>query len=330
MGHISVKQMARLGLLFVVMAAVIAACSGRTENPSSTAGNRAATGDKPGTKIFKAENGEIEIPANPQRIVAIQFVGDLLALGVKPVGVGSIVLSNSEQLKDELAGVADVGDVSVEKVLELAPDLIVAPSYLPPEVIEKLGKIAPTVTLPWGGFAGSDPLEEVRTFGRMLGKEKEAEAWIARYKEKAAQAKQKLAGVIGPGETAASYEIWAKNLWVWDKNQRAGYNLFATLGLTPPDKVKKDVFEPGKSRDISQEVLPEYAADHMFVTVYQEDGGAERAKELMDNSIWKNLPAVKNNRVYLLNLKQFWFSDGLSLEKQLDILTETILSRNQK
>ncbi len=330
MRRVGIKQTVWVGLLFIVMAAVIAACGGRTENHSSAAGERPASGEKPETKIFKAENGEVEIPANPQRIVAIQFAGDLLALGVKPVGVGSLVLNNSEHLKDELAGVADVGDVSVEKVLELAPDLIIVPSYLPPEVTEKLGKIAPAVALPWGGFAGADPLEEVRTFGRMLGKEKEAEAWIARYKEKAEQAKQKLAGVIGPGETAASYEIWAKNLWIWDKNQRAGYNLFTMLGLTEPDKVKKDVFEPGKSRDISQEVLPDYAADHMFVTVYQEDGGAERAKELMDNPLWKSLPAVKNNRVYLLNLKQFWFSDGLSLEKQLDILTETILFRKSK
>lgn len=155
----------------------------------------------------------------------------------------------------------------------------------------------------------------MKTVGALLGREKEAEAFITRYKQKAEEAKAKLQEVIGPDETVGTYSIWAKNFWVWPKTRDAGYNLYEMFGLKPLDKIEKEVF-PTTGADISLEVLPEYAADHMFVTVYEPDGGAERAQEVMNGSIWKNLPAVKNNHVYKLDNKEFWMVDGLNLEKQ--------------
>ena len=35
------------------------------------------------------------------------------------------------------------------------------------------------------------------------------------------------------------------------------------------------------------------AADYMFVTVYDADGGGDRAKEILESAIWKSLPAYK-------------------------------------
>ncbi|ALS25155.1 MULTISPECIES: ABC transporter substrate-binding protein [Paenibacillus] len=320
--------------LMIWLVIALAACggqagSGASNAPAEQTGDSSPVTDK-STKIFKAANGDVEIPVHPQRIVAITFLGDLLALGVKPVGAGSIALNNSVLLEKELEGVADVGDVSVEKVLELNPDLIIVPTYLPSETVEQLKKIAPTVAIPSVGLEGGDPLEELKTFGVMLGKEKEAEAFIARYKQKAEEAKAKLNGIIGPDETVGSYSIWAKNLWVWPKTRDAGYNLFEMLQYKPQDKIAKEIFPDGKGKDISLEVLPEFAADHMFITVYEPDGGAERAKEVANGAIWQGLPAVKNNHVYYLDYKKFWMIDGLNLEKQLDILVDLIVKQNQK
>ncbi|MNW22698.1 Iron(3+)-hydroxamate-binding protein YxeB precursor [compost metagenome] len=62
--------------------------------------------------------------------------------------------------------------------------------------------------------------------------------------------------------------------------------------------------------------------------VYDGDGGAERAEELMQSELWKNLPAVKNNKVYIVNIDDFSPSDINALYKQLD-LQIGILSRSQ-
>ncbi|MGG6312321.1 ABC transporter substrate-binding protein [Paenibacillus macerans] len=332
----------------LLMTIVLAACGGQNGGNAANTANDAAANDsaagnaqagngtentaegQAATKVYKDFKGEeITIPTDPQRIVSITHLGDLLALGVKPIGAGSLALENSVLLEKELEGVENVGDVSVEKVLELQPDLIIVPTYLPADIVDQLKKIGPVVTLATSGWEGIDPLEEVKTLGEMLGREQQAEEFIARYKQKAEEAKVKLSTVIGPGETVGTYSIWAKNFWVWPKTRDAGYNLYEMFGLKPQDKIEKEVF-PGAGADISLEVLPDYAADHMFVTVYEPDGGAERAQEVMNGPVWKNIPAVKNNHVYLLNYKEFWMVDGLNLEKQLDILVDLIVSQNQK
>lgn len=315
----------------LLLSFALTACGGNTGN-TGNAGNTAAEEKvepaEPQTKIFKDLKGEVEVPVNPERIVSITHLGDLAALGVKPVGGGSLAMENSILLKDELEGVENVGDVDVEKVLALNPDLIIVPSYFPAEDVEQLAKIAPTVTLATTGWEGIDPLEEVKTMGDLLGREKEAEEFITRYKEKAEEAKKKISEVIGADETIGTYSIWANNFWVWPTTRDAGYNLYEMFGLKPLSKIEADAFT-GTGIDISLEVLPDYAADHMFVTVYEPDGGAERAKEIMDGALWKNLPATQNNHVYLLDMKEFWMVDGLNLEKQVDILTDLIVSQNQ-
>lgn len=328
---------ALVGVLMLSFA--LTACGGNNANTANEANNASAGANnaaseekvestEPQTKIFKDLKGDIEVPVNPERIVSITHLGDLLALGVKPVGGGSLAIENSVLLADELEGVVNVGDVNVEKVLELNPDLIIVPSYYPAENVEQLAKIAPTVTLATTGWEGIDPLEEVKTMGELIGREKEAEEFITRYQQKAEEAKQKIAEVIGSDETIGTYSIWANNFWVWPTTRDGGYNLYEMFGLSPLPKIEADAFS-GTGIDISLEVLPDYAADHMFVTVYEPDGGAERAKEIMDGALWKNLPAVQNNHVYLLDMTEFWMVDGLNLEKQVDILTDLIVNQNK-
>lgn len=337
---LKIKHRLTTVLPILLLIVILAACGTTTgNNGSKSAGDSSnqeqSTNDKgtnaqAQTKEYTDFKGvKVDIPTNPQRIVSITHLGDLLALGVKPVGAGSLALDNSVLLKKELEGVASVGDVSVEKVLELQPDLIIAPTYLPADIKEKLVKIAPVVTLATAGWEGIDPLEEVRTVGKLLGREQQAEEFITRYEQKAKEAKEKLTQVIGQDETVGTYSIWAKNFWVWPKTRDAGYNLYQMFGLKPQSKIEKEVFS-GQGADISLEVLPDYAADHMFVTVYEPDGGAERAKEVMNGPVWRNIPAVKNNHVYMLNYKEFWMVDGLNLEKQLDILVNLVVSQNQK
>ncbi|MNC23159.1 Iron(3+)-hydroxamate-binding protein YxeB precursor [compost metagenome] len=54
---------------------------------------------------------------------------------------------------------------------------------------------------------------------------------------------------------------------------------------------------------ISIEVLPELGADHIFLL--QDDTNKALTAEFQSTSIWKNLSAVKDNRVYEENTAQW-------------------------
>jgi iron complex transport system substrate-binding protein len=329
-------------ILYVVLASMLllifAGCSNGQSNSaslpqsspiSSEAPNVAdeqAPVEQPTTKIYAALNGGIEVPVKPEKVVSLVFVGELLALGVQPIGTGTAFLETG-LFVEELKGSEPIGnEPSVEKILELEPELIIMHNFIGEEVIAQLSKIAPTVVMP---FNDRGPVERLEMFADLLDRQEEAEQFLLKYEEKAAAAKAELADYVGADETVAYYEIWGKSLWVMgEANGRGVYNLYHSLGLTPPAKVQQDVVELGKGIDISLELLPEYAADHMFVGVYAGDGGAERAEELMQSALWKNLPAVKQNQVYLINIDEFSPSDIHALYKQLDLQLE-ILSANR-
>ncbi|XBM35176.1 ABC transporter substrate-binding protein [Bacillus licheniformis] len=137
------------------------------------------------TRVVKTINGNVTVPANPKRVVTIGYAGTMLAFGIKPLGETGKYLG-SPYIKDQVSGIKDIGgkdgfSVSVEKVLELKPDLIVSMTNDSKEY-EKLSKIAPTVVYPFGTF--KDARDEMKTFGKLLGKEKEAREWTKTFNQK--------------------------------------------------------------------------------------------------------------------------------------------------
>ncbi|RXZ81931.1 helix-turn-helix domain-containing protein [Paenibacillaceae bacterium] len=69
---------------------VMSACG--TNGASETAAPQSSTKDlpaaekQPQTKIIKTVNGDVEVPLHPKRIIAGEYLGSLIALGITPVG----------------------------------------------------------------------------------------------------------------------------------------------------------------------------------------------------------------------------------------------------
>ncbi|MGX1724957.1 ABC transporter substrate-binding protein, partial [Bacillus haynesii] len=154
------------------------------------------------TRVVKTINGNVTVPANPKRVVTIGYAGTMLAFGIKPLGETGKYLG-SPYIKDQVSGIKDIGgkdgfSVSVEKILELKPDLIVSMTNDSKEY-EKLSKIAPTVVYPFGTF--KDARDEMKTFGKLLGKEKEAREWTKTFNQKMKAARAKIKDASVQGET---------------------------------------------------------------------------------------------------------------------------------
>lgn len=106
-----------------------------------------------------------------------------------------------------------------------------------------------------------------------------------------------MAGKLDPNETVGIYEVQDKDFYVMGQNMgRGGQAIYNALQLKAPAKIQKDVLDGQDWQKISLEVLPEFAADRMFVTSTSSGSakdGEKTLKDLTNSPIWKNLPTFK-------------------------------------
>lgn len=326
----SLKPIAYFVCAVFLTLTALAGCGSRAEpkqagtaEPSVPAANAAAGGTgkpEPQTRSYTQQNGKtVTIPARPQRVVAVEYLGDVLAVGTKPVGSVRHLIDSLSVYPDKVQGVEDIGDWSannLEKIVSLSPDLIIAAVYATPEQIEQLSKIAPTVVPPYQGL---DVFGRLKGIADIVGRPDEAAAWTARFEAKAKQAKEKLKPFIKEGETAAVFQITGKRFMAYGA-RNVGHVLYNVLGFAPPEPVKAKIAADVNFNiaDISPEVLPEYAADRIFIVNTSGDpDGDKKLAELKESAVWKNLPAVKNHKVYTISDKWSHYN-SLMLEWQLD------------
>ncbi|MDF2649693.1 MAG: hypothetical protein K0Q73_5498 [Paenibacillus sp.] len=252
-------------------------------------------------RIIKHFNGETQIEGEPKKIAVLDYrlADSLWALGIKPFAMTSYMgETNLEYMNgDPLKGVKNLGDEpNLEVILEAQPDLIIG-REIHAKIYDNLTKIAPTIILPnhdeWR-FA-------FRELGQVLGKEKKADEWLTGYDKKVEEAKKKLATKVGKDETVLYMRAMPKELRIHGPNQLFGATLSQDLGLKPIPQVESIK----KFETISMEKLLEINPDYLFIQVGGPVKGGDKEaekkyEELIQSSLWKNLKAVKNNRVYIV------------------------------
>lgn len=322
---VKVKQRSWIGLIILLLfLIVLGGCGNAAESESTkqSVSNNQATAD---TKIIKTVDGDVEIPANPQRIVTQGYLANFLVFDVKPVGAPYWELESPYTM--ELSeGITDIGQIdggSVEKILLLKPDLIVTVGG-DEKLNEQYRKIAPTLVIPYGTY--HEVHEEMRAFGEILGKEKEAEEWLQKFDEKVVKAKDSIKGLIKEGTTFSLMGPFGKEFYVYgDGVNRGGQAIYQQLGLTPPEIVRKDLIEPNiNALSISQEKIADYAGDYIFLDI---SGEAEFDEK---DPVWSTIEAVKNNRVFNLNPERFWPYDPIAVESQVEEIVSMLKDRLEK
>ncbi|XRD26962.1 ABC transporter substrate-binding protein [Lysinibacillus fusiformis] len=155
----------------------------------------------------------------------------MLALDVVPVGGVTANLNYAAFLKQhykdgEISNIGTDGKVSLEKILELKPDLIITWN---PEDVGKYEKIAPTIV--FAEDAHSSAIEEIKAMGSYLGRQKEAETFVNEFEDRIATAKEKINDVVPDGATFTIYEMFEKNATiVGNSSVSGGRALYQILG----------------------------------------------------------------------------------------------------
>ena len=302
--------MKKLMIPFIlILVLIISACS----NPTKTTTN--SDSKEKDTITYQSENGPVEVPAHSKRVIVLSsFAGNVMALGVPPVGVDSWSKMNP-RFESKLKNVEEVSDENLEKIIELHPDLIIGLSTM--KNVDKLKKIAPVVTFTYGKV---DYLTQHVEIGKLLNKQKEAQAWVDDFKQRAEKASEEIRAKIGSNATVSVVENFDKQLYVFGDHWGRGTELlYQAMKLNMPEKVKKMVEKDGYYA-LSQEALPEYAGDYLILSK-----NSDTDNSFQETDTYKEIPAVKNNHVFEVNAKEFYFNDPLTLDYQLETFKKDFL-----
>jgi len=280
----------------------LAACSSEADEPEKEAA----------TRTFEADNGEVEIPAEPERVVATGYAVPVLLevdaplVGISEWGRGTALMTDEDlatyEETDKVMG-ETADSINYDAVAEVEPDLIILGVPLPvlgDVNMDRLESIAPVVVLGPGrpddwkdlGARQSDAA------GRADAYEETQEA----YDERAAELSEKYADVLDGLQfghvgsygdiTAGQFHREFAGSW--------GTNIATDVGVEYYGEVKDP--SDGGSAEVSEypsiEELPDSLGDADVITYsLQTDGTpAESVQYVLDSPLWKNLPAVKDGR----------------------------------
>lgn len=259
--------------------------------------------------------GEVEIPANPERIVDLSGNSDILSiLGYKVVGTANSDAYDytkfptylEETLKGaEILGYSMQDTMDVEAVMNLNPDLIVI-STVQEKMYDQLSEIAPTVMIQLEALNWKD---DVKAFAKVFNKEDVANKWLADYEGKAKEAGDKIKAEYGENTTYLSFLASGGQFFIFDG---AGFGsvLYEDMGLAKPEGMpeQSDISLPV----VTYEGLASIKSDYIFLISTPED-----LKQLESNAIWNSLPAVKEGKVVVLESSPYFNQGYSSIGRQL-------------
>ncbi|GAB2808246.1 iron-siderophore ABC transporter substrate-binding protein [Actinocorallia aurea] len=301
----SLRRPAVVAAATASLALLLSACGSAENDPKDTAASPAAAAFP---VTITSSLGDAVITEEPERIVTLgQGAAETaIALGHVPVGVedyawGSddtgylpwvheAITAKGAELPKEFTGGEEL---DIEAIVELDPDLILAPwSGVTKEQFDLLSDIAPVVAYP--GAAWSTPWQdEINIVAKALGQPDKGADLIADIKKQLADAaatrpdyaKYQFSYIYntGPGTLGVFFPT----------EQRA--EMVAALGLKPDPIV--DTFEEvegTESATIGLENANKLKDTDVIFTFYSD---AKNREEIEAQPLYKAIPAIKNGAI---------------------------------
>ena len=287
----------------------LAACGGQDGSASVQAGSAAAEVPAGSVKVQTA-HGEAVVPQNPERVAVYDLgaVDTLSKLGVK-IGA-SVDSQNLAYLEAPLKDAVKAGTLfepNYEALNAYNPQLIVIGSRMAKDkVSSELAKLAPTIDM----TAQTDNMKEsakarIDAYGRIFGKQAEADALKAEIDKTFADAK---AAAQGKGKGLVIL-VNAGKLSAFGPDSRLGGWIHRDIGVPAADEAIK---EGSHGQPVSFEYIKEKNPDWLFVldrsAAIGEEGQA--AREVLNNPLVAQSTAWKKGQVVYLPPETYLATGG--------------------
>lgn len=311
MHHTRSSRLLRTTVALTTLGLLATACGGSGDPGSDDAAagpadDAVATTDDDGSPtVVPTAFGDVEVPDDPQRVVALGW-GDAetaLALGVEPVGASDWLAFGGEGVGPWAEGmytsppeIIETLEPDLERIASLSPDLILdVKSSGDPERHALLSEIAPTVGVPEGADAYLTPWDDqVRMIATALGRTEQGEAIIAEVEADVAAVAEAHPEWEGRTVTVATRTSEGWGAYV-EGDERVQF--LTALGFAQsPTIAGLDVSPTGFSVDLSDEQVDQLDADLVVAfPIFIE------ATAITDDPLWQQLPAVREDRAIVLD-----------------------------
>lgn len=275
--------------------------------------------------VMGIDEVEVEVPANPQRVVTLSepTLDGALALGVMPIGCttgrGQSTVSN--YLKDQAGDLPLVGSISTpnyEVIATLKPDLLLSDGTgidNDEDIVSILSEIAPFV---YTGYSGGHWERNFGNIANALNRQEEGERVVEDYYAFADEAKSQLEAYA---DNTFSIVRWQGNSAALILKELPSGMAINDAGLKRPPAQDKD--GPGHSYPVSLENLSEIDADYMFFgtlggsSVQNPNAGGsaaiDGAKRALEEAVkvpgFTDLKAYRDKHIILVD-GSMWLSTG--------------------
>jgi iron complex transport system substrate-binding protein len=281
-------------LALAAAAALALSACGDSSAASNDTTEQAAT-DASYPRTIEHHKGSTEVPAKPQRIVALDnSLVEAVVLLERPLvgGISSYrdLTGFPPYLGEAVADTEEVGPLEtpdLEAVAALEPDLIVSATVRHDALYDELSAIAPTVFVETTG-----PIwrENITFLGEVLGEEDKAAEVLDDYRARAKALGEAINDKAG-NPTISVVRFLDGPTRLYQKSSFSGH-ILADMGLARPAPQDVDDF----AAEIGEEQIRQADGDHIFVTSFS--GGEASKERFLRNPLWGQLEGVKAGNVH--------------------------------
>lgn len=298
---------------------VVTAACGADEGPSSGSGGSAEPGaPSSDTRTVDTPKGPVDVPADPQRIVAIDFQIPYILLDLEANLAGAIDLTGAKDGQPfqslEIIG-TDAGELNYEAIAAIDPDLVIGGDYQEAEY-EQLKDRYPTVLIP---AVGDEPgwKPQVEAVAEAINKADQLAAKEQQYQDRVKELQVEHADKLTAGKWATLGTYDGSGWYLYDAVGGPSTAL-ADLGLTFDDATTQ--VADGNVAQYSIEQLDQLGT--ATVLLFDDLGPPVTAPGAADtlkaNPLFQSLPAVQDQKVFDGEFNIIDYGDALRVLDEID------------
>ncbi|HHY12228.1 MAG TPA: cobalamin-binding protein [Firmicutes bacterium] len=283
------RRLSRLAVVALLMIFAISSLAGCTKTGGSDAGVNAKDGYP--MEVVDSTGRTVTIEAMPERIVSLAPSNTemLYACGLESKVVGVTTFCNyPEEVKDK-EKVGGFSDPSIEKIVALEPDLVLA-TTIHHKFLDEMENLGLTVLVMNAGSV-KEVMDEIQLLGKVSGNVDETKDVVSNMQGKVDQVKQALKDVSDDEKVKVFYMLWDEPIMTIGPNTLLNDVITLAGGVSVSGDAGTDY------PTYSLETLVDKDPEAIIFTVMGTGGGIDPERVKAQDG-WNAISAIKNDRIY--------------------------------
>ncbi|MSQ31889.1 MAG: ABC transporter substrate-binding protein [Dehalococcoidia bacterium] len=242
-------------------------------------------------------NGKVTIPSKPQRILTVSLGHDEVTYALVPAQ--RVVAVGEFTKKDEYSNVAKMSkDLPVvtrdpERITSFNPDIVIVSAYSKPELVASLNNVGILVVQTELNNHFDGRVNDILLMGYIYGEEQRALAFAVEVTNRSKELSEFVKGKTGVKPRVISLVSFSDKIYTAGKDSTEGeiIEMAGAVNLASEAGLEHNPI-------ISLESVIAMSPDVILVTE-PEPSASEFIQKLRTNKVLAEVPAVKNNRIYV-------------------------------